>query len=194
MGQTNEAEAAYMRCLLVRHGKDDDTLRGGWSAAPLTPQGVQQVQALAAELVRQGVQLRAVYASDLPRAMQTAEILAAALGLGVTPLPALREVNNGLLAGMKNEAAESRYPGLYWSTLAWEQPYPEGESPQMFYSRVSAAWQAFKAQLQEQRGDIMLVSHAGVFDVIRCVEAGVQYTNKRLQFPMRHAEAVWLQL
>ena len=183
-----------MRCLLVRHGKDDDTLRGGWSAAPLTPQGVQQVQALAAELVRQGVQLRAVYASDLPRAMQSAQLLASALQLTVTPLPAFREVNNGLLAGMKNELAESRYPRLYWNTLAWDEAYPEGESPQAFYARISAAWQDFKAQLSGQQGDVMLVTHAGVINVIRCMEAGVQYTNKRVQFPIGYAEAVWLQL
>lgn len=25
-----------MTCYLLRHGKDDDTLRGGWSDAPLT--------------------------------------------------------------------------------------------------------------------------------------------------------------
>ena len=183
-----------MRCLLVRHGKDDDTLRGGWSAAPLTPQGVQQVQALAEELVRQGVQLRAVYASDLPRAMQSAQLLASALQLTVTPLPAFREVNNGLLAGMKNELAESRYPRLYWNTLAWDEAYPEGESPQAFYARISAAWQAFKAKAQQLEGDVMLVTHAGVINVIRCMEAGVQYTNKRVQFPIGHAETVWLQL
>ena len=181
-----------MRCLLVRHGKDDDTLRGGWSAAPLTPQGVQQVQALAAKLLGQGVLLCAVYASDLPRAMQSAQLLASALQLTVTPLPAFREVNNGLLAGMKNELAESRYPRLYWNTLAWDEAYPEGESPQAFYARISAAWQAFKAQQLE--GDVMLVTHAGVINVIRCMEAGVQYTNKRVQFPIGHAEAVWLQL
>ena len=183
-----------MRCLLVRHGKDDDTLRGGWSAAPLTPQGVQQVQALVAKLLGQGVQLRAVYASDLPRAMQSAQLLASALQLTVTALSAFREVNNGLLAGMKNELAESRYPRLYWNTLAWDEAYPEGESPQAFYARISAAWQAFKAKVQQFEGDVMLVTHAGVINVIRCMEAGVQYTNKRLQFPIGHAEAVWLQL
>ena len=28
--------AHNMTCYLLRHGKDDDTLRGGWSDAPLT--------------------------------------------------------------------------------------------------------------------------------------------------------------
>ena len=36
-----------MICCLVRHGKDDDTVRGGWSQQPLTDEGKVQ----AAELI-----------------------------------------------------------------------------------------------------------------------------------------------
>ena len=36
-----------MICYLVRHGKDDDTVRGGWSQQPLTDEGKVQ----AAELI-----------------------------------------------------------------------------------------------------------------------------------------------
>ena len=36
-----------MTCYLVRHGKDDDTVRGGWSEQPLSDEGKAQAEALA---------------------------------------------------------------------------------------------------------------------------------------------------
>lgn len=29
-----------MICYLVRHGKDDDSVRGGWSKSPLSDEGI----------------------------------------------------------------------------------------------------------------------------------------------------------
>ena len=67
-----------MICYLVRHGKDDETVRGGWSDSPLTAEGVQQAERLAAELLAAGgLSIGVIYSSDLPRARQTAAILAA---------------------------------------------------------------------------------------------------------------------
>lgn len=39
-----------MKCYLVRHGKDDDSVRGSWSVAPLTEQGIEQIKVLANNL------------------------------------------------------------------------------------------------------------------------------------------------
>ena len=36
-----------MVCYLVRHGKDDDTVRGGWSQQPLTAEGKIQADRMA---------------------------------------------------------------------------------------------------------------------------------------------------
>jgi probable phosphoglycerate mutase len=56
-----------------------------------------------------------------------------ALGINdVTHDPWWREVNNGLLAGMANVDAAQRYPGLYWSALGPDEPYPGGgDSPEL---------------------------------------------------------------
>lgn len=35
-----------MICYLVRHGQDDDTVRGGWGNSELTETGIEQVNAL----------------------------------------------------------------------------------------------------------------------------------------------------
>ena len=105
---------------LIRHGKDDDTVRGGWSDASLTDVGITQVRALSKRL-KSEIEIGAIFSSDLPRAKETAEILGEAFGLPVFLRPEFRETNNGLLAGMKNEIANERYPGLFWNSLGWDE-------------------------------------------------------------------------
>ena len=183
-----------MKCYLIRHGKDDDTVRGGWSASPLTEAGVRQVEDLAERLSEGNFEIKAIYSSDLPRARQTADILAKTLMLPVIETPQFRETNNGVLAGMDNELAKRLYPGLYWSALDWEQSYPEGESPCAFYTRIRDAWYAFKKQIQSVGGDVILVTHGGVINVIRCIESGIQYSNKSNPFPTSNAETVEIEV
>ena len=180
-----------MKCYLVRHGSDDDTVRGGWSSSPLTDEGVAQVETLATRLLVNGTKISNIYTSDLPRAKQTADILAKALKLPVTELSQFRETNNGVLAGMNNEKAKILYPGLYWGALDWEQSYPEGESPREFFERIQDAWRRFKSQAQNNS---MLVTHGGVINVIRCIESGIQYSNKANPFPVSNAEMIEIEI
>ena len=116
-----------MICYLVRHGKDDDTVRGGWSQQPLSDEGKAQAEELANFVQRSDFGIKHIYSSDLQRAMQTAQAVADKLHLPIIQMPEFRETNNGTLAGMKNELASKMYPGLYWNTLDWEQRYPGGE-------------------------------------------------------------------
>ena len=39
-----------MKIIFVRHGKDDDRYRGGWSESNLIPEGIEQAKLLAAHL------------------------------------------------------------------------------------------------------------------------------------------------
>ncbi len=181
-----------MTCYLIRHGKDDDTVRGGWSNASLTDEGIAQVENLALRLSEsEAISIVQLFASDLPRASQTADLLAKRLNLPVAKMPEFRETNNGVLAGMKNELANEQYPGLYWNTLGWDEHYPHGESPHEFFVRISDAWFKFKKNIAARTsGDIALVTHAGVISVILCIEKNVVYTNKSNPFPVKNAE--WL--
>lgn len=169
-----------MICMLARHGKDDESVRGGWSQHSLSEEGMKQARELAGRLLAQknSYSLSRIYSSDLVRAAQTARIVGDRLGLAVTLLPAFREVNNGLLAGMKNDLAEDRFPGLYWNQLAWEQTYPEGESPKAFYERIADAWERFSCELVSGKENVLLVTHGGVIQVILSLINNVPYTNK----------------
>ena len=182
-----------MICYLVRHGKDDDTVRGGWNGQPLTEEGKTQADELAGFVQRSDLEIKHIYSSDLLRAMQTAQSVADKLHLPIIQMPEFRETNNGSLAGMKNELANKMYPGLYWNTLGWEQKYPGGESPRDFYERVSTAWDAFQKMVLEQNENVMLVTHGGVINVILSIVNGEKYSNKTAMRKIRNAELIALE-
>lgn len=182
-----------MVCYLVRHGKDDDTVRGGWSRHPLTGEGMAQAAALANYVKCHDLAIRRIYSSDLLRAMQTARPVADTLHLPVIPMPEFREVNNGALAGMKNELADQMYPGLYWNALDWEQRYPDGESPREFYERICAAWEAFRNEITERNENVLLVTHGGVINVLLSIVNAEAYSNKSAPRKIRNAEPIALE-
>lgn len=184
-----------MNCYLVRHGKDDDSVRGGWSDASLTEQGIEQVEALANNLVSDSKKnFVQIFSSDLRRAKQTAELISKKISVPVEYLPQFRETNNGVLAGMNNTVASNKYPGLFWNTLNWDECYPGGESPHAFYDRVRNAWHAFVNRIHDLDGDVILVTHAGVINVILHIVNGLEYSNKTKPFPIKNAELIPIKL
>jgi len=87
--------------LLVRHGETDWNADGrlqGNTDRPLSDFGRRQAQQLAHELADED--LEAIYASDLSRARETAEILGEQLGLATVLDPDLREKDWGTWEGL----------------------------------------------------------------------------------------------
>lgn len=171
-----------MTCYITRHGQDDETVRGGWSNHSLVPEGISQVHALGAEMIAKNRNISRIYSSDIQRAKETAQILQKYLQCPITFDPGFRESNNGYLAGMKHEEAERKYPGIYWNTLGYNQPWPGGESPEQFFLRIQAAWQRFRESLKNTEEDVLLVTHGGVLEVILCIENGMIFTNRQKHF------------
>ncbi len=97
--------------VLVRHGETDwnrDRRFQGHADINLNDTGRAQVQALAADLADE--RFSAAYTSPLRRAAESAEILAASLGLEVRPCDALKEVHVGSWSGLTVPEVESRFP------------------------------------------------------------------------------------
>lgn len=180
---------------LVRHGKDDDSIRGGWSNHSLIPSGVEQVNKLALEIVAMNMSIDYIYSSDLQRTKETAEILSNYLGCSIKYNTDLREVNNGNLAGMKHELAEKKYPGVYWSSLAFDECFPNGESPEMFYNRVKTAWSKLKDKILEQpTKGTLVITHQGVIEVILCLENNIEFSNKKRLFSIPNAKLIPIEI
>jgi len=87
--------------LLVRHGETDWNADGrlqGHTDRPLSEFGRRQARQLAEELADE--ELDAIYASDLSRARETAQVVGARLGLAAVLDPDLREKDWGTWEGL----------------------------------------------------------------------------------------------
>ena len=89
------------KVIFIRHGQTEWNVTGryqGQSDVQLTAEGRKQAEQLAADFPVDKVD--AVYASDLQRAMVTAETIAQKFGLSVQAEPAFREVSFGKWEGL----------------------------------------------------------------------------------------------
>ena len=146
----NRAESGLMnRLILIRHAQSEHHVKGltgGWTDTPLTAFGNAQALALAERcrrLFADAPDLR-LYSSDLLRASQTAERIAAAMGTEIHLEPGLREINNGIAKDLTWREADKielskTEPALHWI------PYPEAESEGMMRQRVHAAMEQIDA-------------------------------------------------
>jgi broad specificity phosphatase PhoE len=125
---------------LVRHGESTWNARGLAQGhddrARLTSRGLRQARAIAVQLGDR--RIRALYASDLRRALQTAAPLASALGLTVVRDARLRERCLGVLEGTAAAAISPAVSGISDGRVVNPDACPDGgESLRDFYRRVA---------------------------------------------------------
>lgn len=167
-----------MRIFLVKHGKDDENYRGGWSDMPLMEEGKEQVRKLADFLEKnEEYKIEKIISSDLERTKQTTKIINEKLNVIVEYTERLREINNGKIAGMLNSDVEKLYPGLYYNTLQIDERYPDGESPIEFYNRITKDFEKIISE-NIQYKNIMLVTHSGVINIIYRYINDMEWSNK----------------
>jgi len=151
------------RILLVRHGQSTWNADGRWQGQadpPLSPLGEEQAGDAARRLA--AGQFCRVLASDLRRALRTAEILAEAVGLPVEVDPDLREIDVGDWQGLTRAEIEAGWPGALadWSEGRSESP-PGGETRTHLVERARAA--LARAAAAASPGDrVLLVSHGAL--------------------------------
>ena len=140
------------RIYLIRHGETALNAARVLQPAdtPLSERGVAQARALARRMA--GEPIAGLIASDLPRARQTADAVAAACGLAPVLSPLLHERNFGALRGLP-------YDGLGFDPLSADMAPPGGESQAEFGARVQEAWQAVLAHAARSGGAVAVVTH-----------------------------------
>jgi len=134
---------------MVRHGETPWNVEGRYQGQldpPLTEKGLRQAQATASELAPLGFD--AIYSSDLTRARQTAQALAAETGLPIQFDPRLREIHQGEWQGVLIGDIRKRWPDEIhgWENDPWRHHPPGGESLQQQQTRVFAAFDDIAAQ------------------------------------------------
>jgi broad specificity phosphatase PhoE len=128
--------------LLVRHGETDDNAADRFQGridTSLNDRGREQSRALADALAGEG--LRALYASPLKRARETAEIVGARLGLEPILDPRFMEADSGEWAGRLYREIVADDPRAFdaWRASDPGFRFPGGESVAEQTSRVAAA-------------------------------------------------------
>lgn len=106
------------RLYFVRHGQSGGNVEGrfgGHSPTPLSELGKKQAEMTAPILAKE--RIKAIYSSDLLRAMQTAEPLAKLLNLEINATDAFRERHVGVLEGLTFDEARKEFPKDYYALI-----------------------------------------------------------------------------
>jgi broad specificity phosphatase PhoE len=165
------AAQALSGVLLARHGQTDDNLDPirfqGFRDTPLNDTGRAQARELAAQVAARSEPIRSLWASDLSRARETAEIVGARVGLEPRLDPRLREANRGEWEGHLfieiKRADPERFAAWMRGGAAWR--FPGGESLQEQQDRVLAAL----ADVAASRAlPALVVCHGGSIRVVLC--------------------------
>ena len=146
--------------LLARHGETDWNRDGrfqGHADPPLNGTGRRQAAELGERLAGGG--LTAVVSSDLRRALETAEIVAARVGLPVTRHKGLREIDVGEFEGLTRAEIDVRWPE---ATARFEQTgrgWLQGETVEAMSERAVSA--LLEVAADNQGGRVLAVGHGG---------------------------------
>lgn len=153
------------RLVIVRHGQAlcnvDRTIEGLATCRGLSDLGVRQGRAVAERLAIENFKPDVFYSSPIPRAAQTANLIAERLGQTPIADADLEEVRPGEAEGMQWD----QYFAFYGTTEGWQPSVP--------FAPGAEAWTDFAARVasvidriaREHDGKTaLLVTHGGVVD------------------------------
>lgn len=155
--------------LVVRHGRTALNIEERYLGVldpPLDACGVAQASALAGALAGQA---QAIVSSPRRRALQTAEVLAAASGLPVRVLDAFAERDVGVFEGLTRDEARDAHPALWRQdvTRQWDGAPPGGESIRAVVDRVGRGLDLLRRDYPDRT--VVLVAHGFVAKVVRAL-------------------------
>ena len=180
------------RLCLVRHGQTAWNLEGryqGKSDVPLDEMGRLQALQVAENL--QTECFSGIYASDLERAKETADIIGRCLHLPITLEPRLREIDQGEWEGQLVGAIKVHYARL------WQERFidpvnmrpPGGETLGEVAIRVSAALD-FMVRLHRDL-PVLIVSHGLALATAICQARDIPLAQAYSRIP-GNTEPVWI--
>ena len=158
-----------MRLILVRHGVTDWNREGRWQGhldPPLSDSGRREASR-AGQRINADPELRPdrIVSSTLARALETAQVIGAEIGLPVEPDPRLMEIGGGEWEGRTHAELETEDADRYlaWRALGGIGQPPGGEP-------IEAATRRVVELLDELEtgggGQTLLVSHGGTLRIL----------------------------
>jgi broad specificity phosphatase PhoE len=171
---------------LARHGEtvwNVERVFQGHQDSELTARGREQARRLGQRLAAE--RLQAVYASDLGRAMRTAEQVARHHALEVRPHQGLREIDTGVWTGLPRDEVRA---APEWSAMLdlyrrrpWEHRMPGGETVGEVQARSLAAVRQIAEQHPGER--VAVIAHHLVVETI--MAEALEFRLDQLWLPYR---------
>lgn len=187
---TEAGQLNATRLALIRHGEAEAAVRGivggQRGCTGLSERGRRQCEALRDRLVATG-ELRAevFLTSVLPRAIETAEIIAPALGAGEAEQDcALCELHPGECDGMTWDEFDRRYRSGPPRWTSYEPLSPGGESWAEFHSRVAQA--LHRITVDHAGKSIVVACHGGVVTGSMIAFFGLPYLGAMVELPVEN--------
>ncbi|MFF9063516.1 histidine phosphatase family protein [Streptomyces sp. NPDC014882] len=153
------------RVLLVRHAQSHASVKkliaGSGTCPGLTEQGREQAARLSARLAAEPPRPHALLTSPVPRARETAEILASGLEFGAPVVEAeARELDFGAADGLSVDEYRRAY-GAFDMTARPDRPFaPGGETWNRFRARAGRVVGDLVSR--HRGGTVLVVCHAGL--------------------------------
>lgn len=175
------------RIFLIRHGQPlqhSGRIFLGQADVPLSERGKEEAAAAGDRLIRLGARPKRIYASDLSRAKETADIVSERLGgVPVVPDKLFREMAMGSWDGELIEDIKMKFPGEYekrgddprnYRTPGGENFYElRGRVLREFHRIFTEDFREAKGEAgyssvpdMEDPGDLVIVAHLGVLTVL----------------------------
>ncbi|PIS02346.1 MAG: hypothetical protein COT85_06160 [Chlamydiae bacterium CG10_big_fil_rev_8_21_14_0_10_42_34] len=130
------------KLILMRHGNTFEPGQipvqvGARTDLPLTDHGRGQAEAMAKYFHLEGKSPAAIYAGNLKRQIESAQILAKSFDLDVMHEPALTEIDYGLWEGLRADEIANRWPKEFseWMAGKW-QPHIFGGTLESHLSAI----------------------------------------------------------
>ena len=164
---------------LIRHGEvgDGNEKRyNGHTDVPLSEKGEEQIKRLS-DYLKGLTKLKAIYTSDLSRALKSAEIIAGPHGLEPVIEEGLKEFSFGVWEGMTFNEIEQKYPDAFnaWAKNPIKFSPMGGESTLDVRNR---SWPVFNEIVKRHEGEaIAIVTHGGINRIILCELLGMPLEN-----------------
>ena len=162
------------RLILVRHGETEWNRVGryqGFARTSLNERGQWQAEQAARRLADGSIDV--LYASDLPRAMETARPIADRLDLPIHELEALREIDVGEWEGLTVSEIQSVHADN-WETYVSDPIHTVrkgGESLAKLAARVTDAFHRWDSEHPDQT--VLAVTHGGPNKALVCTILGL---------------------
>jgi probable phosphoglycerate mutase len=153
----------------AEHGLLGRVLTGRMPGVSLNERGREQALLLARHF--SGCPIAAVVSSPLERAQETAEPIAAALGLGVTTDAGLNEIDFGDWTGMAFEALQGSPAWQAWNQFRGTAPTSGGET--MLEALARALRSLARLRLAYPTSEVVLVSHQDVLKALLAHSLGM---------------------